>query len=207
MSYTNSNNGDRNNRAVIDLIKSIQQTKYGTHSVVIYPDLDILREIYCQFVKVELDTNHIVLLLPYYETIEYVRNYLLESGLDLQHHLNEGSLLIIDSREAFFNHYNELPRDREKGSLVSLMRILRAQEKKLQKEGTTIIADLGCFFPEEGVCRLFEYEKSVPQSFSQANLKQICMYHQRDFDIRLTTEEKADLVDEHARSVIMVSNS
>ena len=88
----NSNDDDRNNRSVVDLIKSLRQTMYGTHSVVVYPDLDILREIYSQFVKVELETNHNVLLLPYYESIESVRNYLLESGLDLQYHLNEGSL-------------------------------------------------------------------------------------------------------------------
>jgi hypothetical protein len=164
------------------------------------------RQIYGPFVKTELESNQIVSVLPFYDTFEKVKNNLLKSKINVDGFLAEGSLLIIDSREAFFNQEEDDSENKEKGNVVSLMRIVQAQARKLQKDGITILVDLGCFFPFAGIGRLLKYEKSIPQIFKDTSLKQLCVYHQRDFDVRLNASEKADLLDEHRRSIIMMDN-
>jgi hypothetical protein len=65
---------------VTTILKELDETGYGEHVIVIHPDLQALRKIYCQYTKNQLvDNNEIVLLLPHYETQDAVTNNLQES--------------------------------------------------------------------------------------------------------------------------------
>jgi hypothetical protein len=79
-------------KGTIDTIfEEIRLAEYGVHYLVIYPDMITLRRIYSYYAKMQLeDNNEIVLILPYYETTEMVRNVL--SGEDKY---NQGSTIDV----------------------------------------------------------------------------------------------------------------
>ena len=210
MDMDNYNKDDRKSRGMRDILDSLSQTQPGSHSIVVYPNLVTFRQIYSNYTDRELRNNRIVLILPYYETVQSVKNFLSLANVDVSEFQRLGSLSIIDGNEAFFNHQGtdgtidyDTHANNEKGNIVSLMRIMQKQALKLGKEGMTIILDLGCFFTQS-LYDLMLYEKSVPLIFKNTTLKQLCMYHQRDFDVRFTNSQQASLLDQHARSIIMV---
>lgn len=194
----------RGYRGIESVLTSLDQTEPGSHSIVVYPCTEIFREIYTKYIKKELANGHLVLILPYYETVESVKNSLKKIGLNVEKNLKDRSLIIMDGYDVFF-HENEI-HDPEQDNIVSLMRIMQSEVLRLQKKGATVILDLGCFFTNEEVDTLIDYEKSVPETFTDTTFKQFCMYHQNDFELRFTSKQKARILDEHGRSMIMVDN-
>jgi hypothetical protein len=215
-------NNDRKNKGLNDIVRSLSKTAPGSHQIVVYPELSILREIYSYFIHEQLENNEIVFMLPFYETVEDVKEVLTRfrdknnRKINVAEHLDAGSLLILDSYEAFFNHEwknDELTENDEAngdilvnnhGNIVSLMRIIQNQTKKLDKDGMTIILDMGCFFQNGGAEYILKYERSIPQIFKDSNFKQLCIYHQKDFETRFDKSKKAVLLDSHGRSVLML---
>ena len=62
-----------------EILEHLNQAEYGTHSILVYPNIETLRETYSRYVKSQLeDNNEIVLILPYYETANKVRKTLSE---------------------------------------------------------------------------------------------------------------------------------
>lgn len=200
-------------RGLEEIQRSMSNTEPGSHVIMVYPENRIFRNIYSDYIKNELESNNLVLMLPYYEHVRSVTDVLSNIGIDVEKHVSQGSLLITDAQEAFFGHRYEStevlesPNGNGASNIVSLLRIAQSQAKKLQKDGITILVDLGCFFNNGGVEYLFKYEKSIPQIFKDTNLKQICLYHQQDFDSRLDNSDKALLLDQHGRSVLMLDNN
>jgi hypothetical protein len=208
MYHPSADKSDGENKGLDEIVRALEKTQAGSHLIMVYPELGMLRKIYSNYIKQELEKDEIVLMLPYYEPINKVKDTLSNVGIDVDYHLHQGSLLIIDAYEAFFGHKFENEKlgeviENEKGNIVSLMRILQKQVKKLQKDGITVIVDLGCFFTTD-LDYLLKYEKSIPQMFVNDGLKQLCIYHQRDFDSRLADTDKAYLLDQHGRSVLML---
>jgi hypothetical protein len=63
-----------NLRGVNETLDALKESQPGSHCLMIYPDLITLRAIYSNYTKIQLeDNNEIVLLLPYYETIDMIR--------------------------------------------------------------------------------------------------------------------------------------
>lgn len=213
---------DNKHRGLNEIVHSLSQTQAGSHQIVVYPELGILRIIYSSYIHEQLENNEIVLMLPFYETVEDVKEVLTRfrdknnRNINVAEHLDTGSLLILDSYEAFFNHEwknDELTENDEAngdisvnnhGNIVSLMRIIQNQTKKLDKDGMTIILDMGCFFQNGGAEYILKYERSIPQIFKDSNFKQLCIYHQKDFETRFDKSKKAVLLDSHGRSVLML---
>lgn len=49
----------------------INQAGYGAHYIIIYPDLDALRELYSNYVGKQIEDNdEVVLINPFYETAD-----------------------------------------------------------------------------------------------------------------------------------------
>ena len=75
-------NGGRNqptNCHVNDALDHINQAEHGAHYIIIYPDLDTLRELYSNYVHKQIEENNeIVLINPFYETADSVRQVLSE---------------------------------------------------------------------------------------------------------------------------------
>jgi hypothetical protein len=181
-------------------------SKYGVHSLVVYPDMNTLRRIYSYYAKIQLeDNNEIVLILPYYETAEMVRSVLSGENknnqgniIDVRKYEKQGSLVIIDSVKAYF---------RSDIDLMSFLARLAKQAQSSGKNGISVIADLASFSYFNRIDKLIEYEMSLPTKYDDnMKLKGFCFYHQEDFDRRLSEEEKQKLLEHHDKALIEVVN-
>ena len=211
---------ERKNMAMKDILNSLYKTARGTHIIVVYPHIEALKEIYAHYIQRQLTNGEILLILSYYEKVEGIKKHLEDfendggERINVDKHLREGSLLIVDSSKAFFNNnatssYDEgySNKNSENENIVSVTRVLKSHSKKLNKHDVTILVDLGCFFNiSDGVECLLKYENSIPQMFKNMNLKQFCFYYQEDFEKRFTVSEKAELLDRHGRTVLMLDN-
>jgi hypothetical protein len=187
------------------IVEEIRLAEYGVHYLVIYPDMITLRRIYSYYAKMQLeDNNEIVLILPYYETTEMVRNVLSGedknnqgSTIDVRKYEKEGSLMIIDSVKAYF---------RSDTDLMSFIGSLSKQAQNSGKSGVSVIADLASFYFHNGIDKLIEYEMSLPAKYDDnMKLKGYCLYHQEDFDRRLTKQQKQKLLEHHGKNLMIVS--
>jgi hypothetical protein len=81
---------------------------------------------------------------------------------------------------------------------------------KLRKEGITIIVEYGFIYnnnknnKHETFVYLLELEKSILYFFDKIQIRQICLYNQKDFFHRFTKQQKKEILDLHSRSIIMV---
>ena len=187
-----------------DVLKQLRQAEFGAHYIIVYHDMITLRQIYSSYIKAQLeDNNEIVLMLPYYETTKMVRRILSgennNSGsiIDVGKYEKEGSLVIIDSVKAYF------------GSDIDLMSFVEKLAKEAQrsgKSGVSVIADLASFYYYNQVDRLIDYEMSLPTKYDdKMKLKGFCLYHQEDFDKRLSKEQKQKLFEHHSKNIMLVN--
>jgi hypothetical protein len=188
-----------------DVLKQLRQAESGAHYIIVYYDLMTLRQIYAGYIKTQLeDNNELVLILPYYETTETVRNVLSEENnssnggsiIDVRKYEKEGSLMIIDSADAYFSSDTDL---------MSFVEKLAKQAQFSGKNGISVIADLASFYYFNRIDKLIEYEMSLPTKFDDnMKLKGFCFYHQEDFDRRLSKEEKQKLLEHHDKALRVV---
>ena len=210
-----------------EILEHLNQAEYGVHSILVYPNVETLRETYSRYVKSQLeDNNEIVLLLPYYETANKVRKTLSEgfvnvaesvgndadanntnsnSIIDVGKYEKEGSLIIMDSVKGYFdsdnNNYNNT-------DLTEFVKQLVKKAESKGKNGVSVFADLGSFYHyhhSKTADKLVEYELSLPSKFDGMKLKAFCIYHKEDIDKRFTEEQKQKLLDHHAKA-LMIAN-
>ena len=193
-----------------DVLKQLRQAEFGAHYIIVYPDMMTLRQIYSRYIKAQIeDDNEIVLMLPYYETTEMVRSILSGENnnnnnnnnggsiIDVRKYEKEGSLIIIDSVKAYF------------GSDIDLMSFVEKLAKEAQssgKSGVSVIADLASFYYYNQVDKLIDHEMSLPTKYDdQMKLKGFCLYHQEDFNKRLSKEQKQQLLEHHSKNIMLVN--
>ncbi|HEX5891239.1 MAG TPA: MEDS domain-containing protein [Nitrososphaeraceae archaeon] len=188
-----------------DVLKQLRQAEYGAHYIIVYYDMMTLRQLYTGYIKTQLEyNNELVLILPYYETTETVRRVLSEnhrsnegSIIDVRKYEKEGSLIIIDSAEAYFTSDN---------NLMSFVEKLAKQAQTSGRNGISVIADLASFYYFNRIDKLIDYEMSLPTKYDdKMKLKGFCFYHQEDFDRRFSKEEKQMLVEHHDKALRVVN--
>ena len=212
-----------------DILDHLFHAEYGTHSILVYPNIETLRETYSRYAKSQLeDNNEIVLILPYYETADKVRKTLSEgvvnniadddddttaaindtktnSIIDVRKYEKEGSLMIVDSVKGYFgSDSNYEGEDR----LMSFFKQLVKKAESLGKNGVSVIADLGSFYhyqSNNATEKLFEHELSLPSKYEGMKFKGFCAYHKADFERRFTEEQKQMLLDHHSKA-LMIAN-
>ena len=91
---------------VNDALEQINQAEYGAHYMIIYPDLDTLRELYSNYIYRQLkENNEIVLINPYYETTDSVRQILSEKDnatINVSKYEKDQALVIADALEEYY---------------------------------------------------------------------------------------------------------
>ena len=189
-----------------DVLKQLRQAESGAHYIIVYYDLMTLRQIYAGYIKTQLeDNNELVLILPYYETTERVRSVLSGENnssnggsiIDVRKYEKEGSLMIIDSADAYFSSDTDL---------MSFIEKLAKQAQSSGKNGISVIADLASFYYNDQSDKLIEYEMSLPTKYDDnMKLKGFCFYHQVDFDRRLTEQQKQMLLEHHGKNLMVVT--
>ena len=188
-----------------DVLRQLRQAEYGAHYIIVYYDMMTLRQLYTGYIKTQLEyNNELVLILPYYETTETVRSILSEnhssnegSIVDVRKYEKEGSLIIMDSAEAYFTSDN---------NLMSFVEKLAKQAQTSGRNGISVIADLAPFYYFNQIDKLIEYEMSLPTKYDdKMKLKGFCFYHQEDFDRRLTEQQKQMLLEHHGKNLMVVA--
>ena len=85
-------------------LDEINQAEYGAHYMIIYPDLNTLRDLYSNYAHKQIQENNgIVLINPFYEITDSVRQVLSEKFNDdisnISKYEKEESLMIADALE------------------------------------------------------------------------------------------------------------
>ena len=181
-----------------EAISLLNVTEYGDHNMLVYPDLHTFRRIYGQFTRAQLDDNGVVLLIPYYETTDSVRQVLSQFGIDVRKCEQNCSLVIVDSVKAYFNSDIDIK---------SLVKTIAEDAKRMGKKGVSIIDDMGSFFLYRKQDQMIEYEIEL-QSDEKKNdansvmVKEICVYHKDNFNT-LGKKEQLALLEHHHTNLVV----
>ena len=176
--------------------QELHKSEFGSHFLVIYHDLDTFRELYSQYAKAALKDNEIVVILPFYETVNNVRIILSEDSacIDVGKYEKEQSLLIIDSLKSYFGS--------QEGLMPFVKKIVEFA-KVSGRSGVSVMGDMGPFFYYGKNDGLLHYETAtLPTRFEGINLKGICTYHRQDFK-KFSEKEKGMLLKHHGKTLYL----
>jgi hypothetical protein len=166
----------------------------GSHTLLVYNDLIAFREIYSQYSRALLSQNEIVVIGTQYETINGVKNTLRLAGVDdVERHLNEGTLFIVDAQQCYQNVDS-------RGMWKFAMSLL-SRTRKEGRQGVTWFGDAGSFFSFEKIEELMHYEQSLPHKYEDT-ITTVCSYHLKDFET-LTEAQQQTLFDHHFKSIMV----
>jgi hypothetical protein len=177
-------------------LDEINQAKYGAHYMIIYPDLDTLRDLYSNYAHKQIQENNgVVLINPFYETTDSVRQVLSEKFNDgisnKSKYEKEESLMIADALEEYLG---DQPLIYLKKSLASYV--------EMGKNGVSVLADLGAYYHRSKHDDLVNYELSLPTKYD-VQMKGFCLYHQKDFD-KFLEEQKQKLIEHHDKALEII---
>jgi DcmR-like sensory protein len=182
-----------------DILQHMLQSNYREHNMLVYPHLDVLRDIYSRYCKSQLETGkEIVVILPTYENISSVRRVLTNTGLDVDRFENDESLVILDSVKGYFESNPDI--------LSTLEMLAKRAEVEKGGGGCSAISDMGSFSLLNKEKELLDYERSLPLGFNSMKCKGFCCYHQADFD-RLSENQKEQLFEHHLKNLIITNSN
>jgi hypothetical protein len=193
----------------------------GENAIMIYPNLQIFREIYAEYVKDQLakeedddddddddDDNRpneqfmsrIILIATFYETISSVKHDLSAVGVDVQRHIDNGSLVIVDAFNSYFPYLDNM-----KKLVASLSRRARRESRV----GVSAIVDMGFFFLFGGdgaATELIKYEASLPPKTEGGNVKGFSCYHAGNYNT-LKDSQKKELVQREKKKLLEITET
>src|ERR671933_2829473 len=102
----NGGGNQTTNCHVNDALDHINQAEQGAHYIIIYPDLDTLRELYSNHIHKQIEQNNgTVLINPFYETTDSVKQVLSRKYNndinEVSKHEQEKSIIIADALERY----------------------------------------------------------------------------------------------------------
>jgi hypothetical protein len=173
-------------------LSQINQAEYGSHCLIIYPDLFTLRGLYSNYIKKQIEKdNEMILINPFYETTDSVRQILSNNGVNVSKYEKEKVLVIIDSLKEYFGIQQQ--------SNILFIKNLAKYAKQMGKSCLSVLGDIGAY-PHKSKCDdLVDYELSLPSKFV-VDMKGFCLYHQKDFD-KFSDEQKQELITHHGKAL------
>jgi hypothetical protein len=203
----------------------------GENGILVYPDLQTFRQIYTQYVKVQLageeeeqkeigndddndndylDNNNrrkvqllmprIILIATFYDTVNAVRHNLSAVGVDVQSHIDHGSLLIVDAFDGYYPNTD---------GMNKLVMSLSERARKEGRIGVSVISNMGFFFLYDGddtASELISYEASLPSKTDGGNVRGFSCYHARDYE-NLVDIQKNELLTRGKRKSLEITES
>jgi hypothetical protein len=172
----------------------------GYHYLILYPDMQTMRKVYSTYVKgqIEANPNSVIVLLPYYDTTDKVREILESKGIDVRENERQGSLIIVDIEDVITNPYFK-GHDTEK-----LRAFTKEIEDKIGDKTIFVISDMSVFHHMKKVPELLDYEKALHKDLRVERWKELCFYNKRDFDTMFTHEQAEELLEYHRDKVITI---
>jgi hypothetical protein len=208
-----------------------EEIEDGENGIVIYPNSQTFRQIYTQYVKVQLkeeeqkekgndygddninkhsDINNrrkeqspmprIILIATFYDPVNAVKHNLSAVGIDVQSHIDDGSLLIVD---AFDGYYPDTD------GMKKLVTTLSERARKEGRIGVSVISNMGFFFLynlDGTASELINYETSLVPKTDWGNVRGFNCYHTRDYD-NLVDSEKKELLNQGQKKSLEITVS
>ena len=197
-----------------------KEVEDGENTILVYPNTQTFRQIYTKYVKDQLaaarqqegkeDNNNssrdnneqsksrIILISPFYETVDSVKHQLSAFGVENVQGLNDsGSLVIADSFHSFFP---------DSHGMKKLIDSLSERAIKEGRPGVTAIVDVGFFFLFGGdskAANLISYEASLAPKTQDGNVKGISCYHWGNYET-LTERDKELLTQGQKKKLLEV---
>ena len=200
-----------------------KEVEDGENTILVYPNTQTFRQIYTKYVKdhlvsarkqeVEEEENNnnnssrdnneqsksrIILIAPFYETVDSVKNHLSALGVEnVQGLIDSGSLVMADSFHSFFPDSN---------GMKKLIDSLSERARKEGRPGVTAIVDVGFFFLFGGDSKaadLISYEASLAPKTQDGNVKGISCYHWGNYET-LTERDKELLTQGQIKKLLEV---
>ena len=179
---------------------TLLESPYGIHALVIYSDMIKLREFWTFYANRSIEEkNELLFMAPFYQTVDFVRETLSEGrkSIDVKRCEEEEKSLII--RDSLENYHGKIGDAFDVKSILKANQGLIEDANALNKKGLSFLGDMGAFLFKNQMQSLFDYESSLPIEFD-ANLKGICLYHQKDFD-RLSVNQKEEIIKCHKLAI------
>ena len=200
----------------------------GENGILVYPNMQTFREIYMQYAKDQLvaieeqkenevsnkegyhDNNNrckdqllmprIILIATFYDTVNTVKHNLSAVGVDVQSHIDDGSLLIVDAFNGYYPNIDGMKK------LVASLSERAAREGRI---GVSVISNMGFFFLYDGdgdTSELISYETSLPSKTDGGNVRGFSCYHARDYK-NLDDSQKKELQGHGQKKLLDVTES
>ena len=201
----------------------------GENGILVYPNMQTFREIYMQYAKDQLvareeqkenednnndddyhDNNNrrkeqllmprIILIATFYDTVNAVKHNLSAVGVDVQSHIDDGSLLIVDAYDGYYPNIN---------GMKMLVASLSDRARKEGRIGVSVISNMGFFFLYDGdgdASELISYETSLPSKTDGGNVRGFSCYHTRDYE-NLDDSQKKELDTQGQKKSLEVTES
>ncbi len=165
------------------------ENEAGFHYMMIYDEIDLLRQVYCEISKGILNNNGVVLILTYFENPSTVEFYLKNTGIDVDQNRRAESLFIIDSVQQFFNSSAE--------DVVRFVELLNKKAIRQGKNGVTAIIDMDVLFHFNQKEEFEKFESIIGQTGNESKFRcMLCAYHKSRFD-RLEERTQISLKSRH----------
>jgi hypothetical protein len=177
-----------------DILRQLGEADYGSHYLLTYPEISVWRKIYAATSRRYLEDGSMVLIIPFYETTDSVRQTLSEE-IDIKQYAQDGSLAIIDSIKAYFSEIG----------LMTFVDGLLKHAKSAGKTGLSVFADMGSFHHMQKMHQLLEHEISLPAKYD-AKLRGFCIYNQGNF-ATFTELQKQSIYEHHGKNLLVSSSS
>jgi hypothetical protein len=198
----------------------------GENGILVYPNLQTFREICTQYAKDQLvareeqeddedndddyyDNNNrrkeqllmprIILIATFYDTVNAVKHNLSAVGVDVQSHIDDGSLLIVD---AFNGYYPDVD------GMKKLVESLSERAAREGRIGVSAIVNMGFFSLYGGdgeLSNLVSYEASLPPKTDGGNVRGFSCYHARNYK-NLDDSQKKELHAQGQKKLLEVTD-
>jgi hypothetical protein len=179
---------------------SLVRVPIGHHYLILYSSLDMMRKVYSKYVKGQIENapNSVILLLPYYDSTDKVREVLDSMGINVKENERRGALIIVDIENVITNPYFKGP------DIERLRGFTKELENKYNDKTIFVIADMSVFHHLKKASELLEYERTLHKDLKVEKWKELCFYNERDFDIMFTKEQTEELLGYHKDRVITI---
>ena len=151
--------------------------------------------------KEQLLMPRIILVATFYDTVNAVKHNLSAVGIDVQRHIDDGSLLIVD---AFNSYYPDID------GMKKLVTSLSERARKENRAGVSAIVNMGFSFlygsGKGEASELINYEASLLPKTDGGNVRGFSCYHVRNYN-HLNDNQKKELLAQGQKKLLEVTES
>lgn len=148
----------------------------------------------------QLQLPRIILIATFYDTVNAVKHNLSAVGIDVQSHIDDGSLLVIDAFNAYYP---------DTDGMRKLLASLSIRAKKEGRVGVSAIINTGFFFlygRDADNSNLIAYEASLAPKTDGGNLRGFSCYHMKNYR-KINGSQKAELLAQGQKKLLEVIES